>query len=71
MEVFPTNDLALCLSQGWMTSPAACYPTFEEVDTNDTGKLSTQEIRAAAKKAGIKNWHNRKIDTLKEMLGLE
>lgn len=46
-------------------------PTFEEADTNGTGKLSVGEVRAAAKGAGIEGWDTKRINTLKEVLGYE
>lgn len=43
---------------------------FEEVDTNNSGKLSNKEIRKAAEKAGIDNFAGKQIKTLKSELGL-
>ena len=57
------------LEAGHVVDPDELAPTFEEADTNDTGKLSVEEVRAAAKMAGIRNWHNKKIDNLKKELG--
>ena len=44
-------------------------PTEEEADTNNSGKLSTDEVREAAKTAGIKGWDTKRIKTLKSELG--
>jgi hypothetical protein len=44
--------------------------TFEEVDTNNTGKLSSDEVRAAAKKEGIEGFKTKRISTLKKALGV-
>ncbi len=46
-------------------------PSFEEADTNKTVKLSVDEIRAAAKEAGIAGWENKRLKTLKKELGYE
>ena len=48
------------LEAGWLLTKVSHAVPVEEPD---------EEIRLRAKEAGIKNWHNRKIDTLKEMLG--
>ena len=69
------------IAQGWSTSrdPAkveAKEPepekelSFEDVDTNNSGKLSSEEVRAAAKEAGIEGWEKKRIKTLKGELGL-
>lgn len=52
------------LSKGYFKTP-------EEVaaDLNDSGKLSNEEIRQAARDAGIDNWEKARINTLKEALG--
>ena len=42
--------------------------TREEADTNGTGKLSTEEIRQAAKDAGIEGWEKKRIKTLEAEL---
>lgn len=42
--------------------------TKEEADTNDTGKLSPDEIRAAAKEAGIEKHATARIKTLEAAL---
>jgi len=46
-------------------------PTFEEADTNSSGKLSSQEVREAAKEAGLDGWDTKRIKTLKAELGYE
>lgn len=43
---------------------------FEEVDTNKSGKLSNEEVRSAAEKAGIDGFEKKQIKTLKKELGL-
>ena len=40
----------------------------DEADTNETGKLSNLEIRAAAKEAGIEDWETGRIKGLSEKL---
>jgi hypothetical protein len=52
----------------WFLSPEEAK-AFEEVDTNNTGKLSAKEIRAAAKEAGIEDWKDGKLADLKKQLG--
>lgn len=42
-----------------------------DADTNETGKLSNDEIRDAAKEAGIENYEKAQIKTLKKKLGYE
>ncbi len=44
--------------------------SFEDVDTNNTGKLSPDEVRTAAKARGLENWDTKRIATLKKELGL-
>ena len=46
-------------------------PTKEEADTNNTGKLSSGEVRAAAEKAGIEDFAKKRISTLKKELGYD
>lgn len=54
------------LAGGWVLSKAEAEDpaTKEEEDTNDSGKLSSQEIRAAAQKAGIEGYETKRIKTL-------
>jgi hypothetical protein len=42
--------------------------TKEEADTNNTGKLSVKEIRAAAEEAGIEDFATARIKTLEAKL---
>ena len=57
--------------QGYVTNPQDLLkPTFEQVDTNQSGKLSNDEIRKAAFDAGIDGWESKQIKTLKKTLGL-
>jgi len=73
----PVERLQACLNAGWSVTkepklePKAEVKTFEEVDTNDSGKLSSEEVRDAAEAAGIKNWEKKRIKTLKSELGIE
>lgn len=60
------------LANGYVCDPEELKAqTEEEAATNETGELSVKEIRLAAKKAGVKNWRNKKIDALKSELGYE
>lgn len=40
-------------------------------DTNDSGKLSNDEVRQAAKEAGLENWESGRIKGLKRDLGYD
>lgn len=59
------------IKDGWVVDPSELYraPTFEEADTNNSGKLSVEEIRQAAKEAGIDGWEKGRISRLKRELG--
>lgn len=59
------------LQAGWKLDPADFVdtPTFEEADTNGSGALSVDEVREAAKEAGIDGWETKRIKTLKRELG--
>lgn len=57
------------LEAGW-TLEKGEKPTFDEVDTNDSGKLSSEEVRQAAKEANIDGWDTKRIKTLKQELEL-
>lgn len=46
-------------------------PAAKEADTNNSGKLSTFEVRAAAKAAGIEGYDKKRIATLKKELGYD
>ena len=54
------------LGMGWFKSIDEA-----EADKNDSGKLSNEEIRLAAREAGIDNWETGRIKGLKEALGYE
>lgn len=43
---------------------------FEEIDANDSGALSVEEIRNAAKEAGIEGYEKKRIKTLIKELGV-
>ncbi len=59
-------DLQAHLDNGFLLEPKA--PALQ-ADTNKSGKLSSSEIREAAKQAGIENYETARINTLKEKLG--
>lgn len=82
---FNDEDVDQALKDGWVDHPnklvdekvvesplaeAIEDASFEEIDTNDSGKLSNEEIREAAKKAGIEDWETKRIKTLKDLLGV-
>lgn len=56
------------IESGWRTTKDTPKITKEEADTNDTGKLSTKEIRSAAKEAGIEDHATARIKTLEAAL---
>lgn len=43
---------------------------FDTIDTNDSGALSVDEVRSAAKEADIDGWDTKRIKTLKKELGV-
>ena len=54
---------------GWSTDPkCGDKVTKEEADTNESGKLSANEIREAAKAAGIEGYDKKRISTLESEL---
>lgn len=59
-------ELQSYLDDGYSLEPK---PTALQADKNKSGKLSASEIREAAKQAGIENYENARISTLKEKLG--
>lgn len=75
MILVKPNVLQRHLEAGYTLEPGEAKDsvegvTFEDVDTNNTGKLSTDEVRQAAKEAGIEGWDKKRIKTLKAELGL-
>ena len=68
---FQTERVNGALSAGWSVTDEPVAPTFEEADTNHTGKLSADEVRSAAKEAGIEYWETARIKTLKRELGYD
>jgi len=73
------EDVEQALDDGWVLHPKdlvdeKCVDVidaeFEAIDTNDSGKLSNDEVRAAAEKAGIEGFETKRITTLKGELGV-
>lgn len=62
------EDVGFMLTQGYASSPEQLAKRTK-ADTNNTGKLSDAEIKAAAKEAGIKVGR-KSIKTLIKELGL-
>lgn len=56
-------DVANLLENGYFASPE-----LAKVDKNESGKLSNDEIREAAKAAGIEDYETARIATLKKKL---
>lgn len=56
-------DVAHLLDNGYFASEE-----LASADSNETGKLSNDEIRDAAKEAGIEDWETARIATLKKKL---
>ena len=82
-EQFADEDVDQALKDGWVMHPSQLAEekevkqvesalieeaTFEEIDTNKSGKLSSNEVREAAKAAEIEGWENKRISTLKKAL---
>lgn len=59
-------EVAGLLDKGWFGSKE-----LADADDNETGKLSNDEIREAAKEAGIENWETARIATLKKKIANE
>ena len=57
-------------SQGVKKEEPPVATAFEQVDTNKIGKLSADEVRTAAKEAGLEGWDKKRIKTLIKELGL-
>lgn len=64
LEVISFGQMKEYLDNGYFKTPQEVY-----ADKNDSGKLSNEEIRMAAKEAGLENWEKGRIKTLKEALG--
>lgn len=58
------------LANGWSLSKDF-KPAKEETDTNGSSKLSPEEVREAAKKAGVEGFDTKRIATLKKELGYD
>lgn len=74
---FPAKRVKLMLGNGWFVEPPkkakvkkAESVTIEEEPVDFMAGLSEEEIRAKAKDAGIQNYWNKNLDSLKEELGL-
>lgn len=67
-QVEPLN-VGFHLDNGYTTCPKKLF-TKEVIDTNDTGKISFAELKAAAKAAGIKVG-GKSAKKLKEELGYD
>ncbi len=72
---FEVRRMQHLLSTGWVgdikeleAGDSITAPTKEEADTNDSGKLSVKEIRAAAEEAGIEDYATARIKTLEAKL---
>lgn len=65
-EEVSAQDVAnLIETQGYKSNPE----DFIEGDLNDDGEVTNDEIRLAAKEAGIDKWETARISTLKGKLG--
>lgn len=70
VELIDPLYLTNYLNAGW-TLEKVVAKTKEEADTNKSGKLSPEEVRAAAKEANIEGWKDKRINTLKKELGYD
>jgi len=69
-ELLPPEYLDAQLASGWIVNESGIVDTVtkEEADTNDSGKLSIDEVRAAAKEAGLDGWDTKRKATLEAEL---
>jgi hypothetical protein len=67
-EKVSSVDVGYLLTVGYASTPEQLIKR-EEADTNGTGKLSSNEVKEAAKKAGI-TIGRKSIKTLEKELGL-
>jgi len=78
MKRFNTHEFHQRKSEGWFTRPKDAYKkkAVQEITKepeNTLGERSLDDmpdemIRQLANEAGIGNWHNRRVETLKVML---
>ena len=61
------HDVANLLLRGYKSMPE----DFLEGDLNDDGEVTNDEVRLAAKEAGIEKWDTARISTLKGKLGYD
>ncbi len=66
-EVFAQDVANLLETQGYKANPEELI----QGDLNDDGEVTNDEIRAAAKDAGIDKWDTARISNLKGKLGYE
>lgn len=70
-ELIDAEALNGQLAAGWTVDKASLdKPVIakESADTNDSGKLSIEEVRAAAKEANIDGWDTKRKATLEAEL---
>jgi hypothetical protein len=75
-RIFQDDEAEQARNDGWtsaleVSQRAKGEKVFDSIDTNDTGKLSVDEVREAAKAAGIEGWDTKRIKTLKRELGVD
>ena len=63
------DQLQRHIDAGWQFDNAPVKVSKADIDTNNSGKLSVDEVRAAAKEAGIDGWEKKRIKTLLKELG--
>lgn len=68
-ELIAAESLEGQLAAGWTVDKSDLEtPTKSEADTNNSGKLSPDEVRQAAKEAGIDDYDKKRIKTLEAEL---
>lgn len=67
-------DKGIYKEQGYVDHPAELYGTVDfgvGSEPGEAGVPTEEQLRAEAKAKGIKSWHVKGIDTLKEELGYD
>jgi hypothetical protein len=66
-KVFDEYSFRSALKEGWSLKEGVVEPVVEEI-IEEVVEESEISLRSRAKKAGIKNWYNLRLDALKARL---